>query len=290
MKTCAVTGLASMAFFFSGGSFSQTPVDIGSEEFGLTPRELRDHVERVEQLIAQCMREQGFQYIAVDYGTVREGMNADKILPGMSEDEFIQEYGLGISTLYTGEPPQLAIGYSPGKVGLGEQNIAIYANLPQAEKVAYNRALLGGDFGETFAVALEAENFSRTGGCTRAAVEQVFERGQLESSFYNPLDALIREDPRMKDALEEYADEMRDAGFPYTDPDEVEPDIRERLAALTNGGALRVEEMTPVQKAALEELQDFERRAALKDLELAEEVFEPVETEIEQELFARQLE
>ena len=31
----------------------------GTQEFGLTPRQLRDHIEKVEALIAKCMREEG---------------------------------------------------------------------------------------------------------------------------------------------------------------------------------------------------------------------------------------
>ena len=62
---------------------------LGTEEFGLSPRELVQAVEKSEELIARCMREQGFEYYAVDYNTVREGMAADKRLPGLSEEEFI---------------------------------------------------------------------------------------------------------------------------------------------------------------------------------------------------------
>ncbi len=72
------------------------------------------------------MREQGFEYVASDYRTVRRGMSADKILPGMSEEEFISKYGFGLSTFYTGEPPQLTTGYSPARVGLGEENVGIF--------------------------------------------------------------------------------------------------------------------------------------------------------------------
>ncbi|MFB3112100.1 MAG: hypothetical protein ACE10G_08710, partial [Gemmatimonadales bacterium] len=126
-------------------------------------------------------------------------------------------------------------------------------------------------------------------GCTREAIEQVFQPEQLKATYYNPKDALINKDPRMKAALRYYAREMRKAGFEYNHPDEVEPDIRERLAALTSGGTIRVEEMLPEQVAALKQLQDYERRVAVKNFELAEEVFDPVEEKIEKELFAREV-
>ena len=272
---------------FAGSASAQAPPGMGTEEFGLTRAQLVQSVEKVEALISKCMRDQGFEYVAADYNTVRKGMAADKNLPGLSEEEFIAKYGFGVSTLYTGRPPQLAEGYSPAKVGVGERNVQIYKNLSPADQVAYNRALFGGNIGETFAVGLETENFSRIGGCTRKAIEQVFEPEQLKATYYNPKDALVNKDPRMKAALRYYAREMRKAGYEYNHPDEVEPDIRERLAAITNGGTIPVEKMSPEQRAALKKLQDYERRVAAKNFQLQKEVFEPVEEKILEELFAR---
>ena len=124
----------------------------------MSPRELVQAIEKTEELIARCMREQGFQYVAVDYNTVREGMSADKRIPGLSEEEFISRHGFGISTLYTGLPPQLSTDYSPARIGLGERNVQIFRGLSPADQVAYNRALLGEDVTATLAVALEIED------------------------------------------------------------------------------------------------------------------------------------
>jgi hypothetical protein len=260
---------------------------LGTEEFGLTKRGLVQSVEKVEASIAQCMREQGFQYVAPDYRTVRRGMIADKTLPGMTEKQFINQYGFGLSTLYTGVPPQLAQGYSPAKIGLGRRNVEIYKSLSTADQAAYNRALLGEDHSATFAVSLEQENLSRTGGCTRAAIEKVFTPGQLNASYYNPKDALINKDPRMKAALQEYAKAMRAAGFDYDHPDDTETDIKQRLDAIVGSPPTPVASMSPDQLAALEELRDYERRVAVKTLEYEEKYFEPVEERIEKEMFAR---
>lgn len=287
MKNMIQAVMTAGAMLFSIGSASaQGP---GTEEFGLTTKQLVQNVEKVEALIAKCMREQGFEYVPADYITVRKGMAADKSMPGVSEEEFIGKYGFGVSTMYTGQPPQLAAGYNPGKEGLGERNIQIYKNLSPADQAAYNRALFGENTDATFAVGLETENFSRSSGCTRQAIEQVFEPEKLKASYYNPKDALINKDPRMKAALRKYAAEMRGDGFDYNHPDEVETDIRERLAALTSGGTILVEQMSPEQRAALEKLQDYERRVAAKNLKLQEELFDPVEEKIEKEMFARKL-
>lgn len=270
----------------AGTAGAQTALP-GSAEFGLTQRQLVQAVETVEAAIAQCMREQGFEYIAADYRTVREGMESLMSLPGMDEEEFIEEHGFGISTLYTGRPPQLVEGYSPGKVGLGDRNIQIYANLSPADQVAYNRALFGENTDATFAIALDTEDFSRTGGCTRKGIEQVFQPEQLTAAYYNPRDAIIKNDPRMRDVYRQYAEVMRDAGFDYTDPEEVEADIRERLYAITGGATVPLEQLSAEQLAALEDLQEYERRVSVLNFEFEEEYIEPIEEEIEAELFAR---
>ena len=267
------------------GGTAQTSLP-GAAEFGLTERELVQAVEKVEAAIAQCMREQGFEYIAADYQTVRGGMEAIMSLPGLSEEEFIDQHGFGISTLYTGQAPQLVDGYSPASVGLGERNIQIYLNLSPADRVAYNRALFGENTEASFAVGLDTEDFSRTGGCTRRGIEQAFEPDQLTSAYYNPRDTLIKNDPRMREAYRTYADEMRKAGFNYSDPEEVEADIRERLYAITGGATIPLEQLSPDQLAELKKLQEDERRVSVINFELEEELIEPLEEEIEAELFA----
>jgi hypothetical protein len=283
----AASALVALFVLAPGGASAQAPSGAGTEEFGLSKRELVQAIEKVEDLVSKCMREEGFQYFAADHNTVHAGMKSDKQLPGLSEQEFINKYGFGLATLYTGEPPQLTTGYSPARVGLGERNIQYFKGLSPADQVAYNRALLGENTNLTFAVAFEMENFSNTGGCTRKSVEQVFKPDQLSAAAYNPQDALINKDPRMKAVLLEYAREMKKAGFDYTHPDEVEPDIRARLAALTNGGTLLVSAMSADQRTALKRLQEYELAAASKSFKLQEELVKPVEERIQQEMFSR---
>lgn len=283
----AAASIVGVLLFAGGAGGAETRKGAGTEEFGLSQKELVESIEKVEGLISKCMREQGFAYMAVDYNTVRKGMAADKTLPGVSEEEFVSKYGLGVSTLYTGKPPQLAAGYSPGKVALGERNVENYRKLSATDQVAYNRALFGENTVATFAVGLETENFSLTGGCTRKAIEQVFPPEQVKSTFYNQKDALVNKDRRMKSALGYYAREMNKVGFKYNHPDEIEPDIRERLSALTSGGTILVENMSPSQRTALKNLQDYERRIAAKNFKLQKEVIEPVEERILEEMFAR---
>lgn len=262
----------------------------GSEEFGLTRKELVQAIEKAESLIAECMHKQGFEYVPNDYKTVHHGMVSDKSMPGMDEGEFVEQFGFGISTLYTGQPPQLNEGYSPGRIGLGERNIEIFKKLSPSDRAAYNRALLGNNVGATFAVSMEAENFSRCGGCTLEAVKKVFKSEQLRATYYNPKDALVNKDPRMKTALRKYSEKMRAAGFDYNHPDDVEADINKRFNAILGGTTLPIDKLSPEQQTALKKLQEYERRAAKANLKLQADIFDPVEERIEKEIYSRKVE
>lgn len=263
---------------------SGTPQDaaLGTEEFGMTKQQLVENIEAVEAKIAQCMRDAGFEYVAVDYDTARKGMTSDKSMPGVSDEQYIAQYGYGISTLYTGLPPQASDDNTPAKIGLGQQNVDIYNKLSDADKVAYTRTLLGQNTDATFAVTLELEDFSRTGGCTRKAVEQVFTEEQLKATYLNPLDARIEQDPRMLAAVAQYADCLRKDGFNYNHPDEIEIELKKRLDSITGGAP--VDTLSPDAKAALTELQGEEKAVAVASTKCAEEIIEPVHTQIEREL------
>jgi hypothetical protein len=264
-------------------STNQGPIP-GKEEFGMTRDELFTAIENVEAEISKCMREAGFEYIAVDYNTVRKGMNADKTLPGMSERRFVQEYGFGISTLYTGLAPQLSEQRTPAQIGLGEQNVQIYLNLSPADQVAYSHTLFGEHPDATFAVALETEDLSRTGGCTRQAIEKFFTPEQMNATYINPFDAMIDKDPRVVEANARFAECMRSAGFEYNHEKEVEPDIRKKLDAIT--GAAPLEALAPDALAQLNELQAYEVAAATATINCEERHLDPVVDRVEREFYA----
>jgi len=90
MTTAIAKSLATLVVLLAPSiGAAQAPPGLGTEEFGLSQRELVQAIERTEELIAKCMREQGFEYIAVDHATVRAGMSADKQMLGLSEAEFV---------------------------------------------------------------------------------------------------------------------------------------------------------------------------------------------------------
>ena len=263
---------------------SEAPLP-GTEEFGMTKEELVASIEAVEALIADCMSEAGFEYIPVDYLTVRKAMTSDKSAAGLSDEEYRATFGYGISTrLDVAEaPPQLAGPDTVVQIGLGEQNVEIFKNLSEADQDAYNHTLFGENTEATFAYTLEDEDFSETGGCTRAAIEQVFSPEELSASYYNPGDALIEQDPRVIEAVANWGDCMREEGFDYNNPEEVETHIEDRLEAILDGADPAT--LSADAQAALAELQGEERAIAVRDLECEEEFIEPVVQQVETELY-----
>ena len=274
----------------TGAASGQKKPEFGKEEFGLTGRQLALYIDKVERKIAELMRERGFKYVPIDVRTVRKGMSADKQWKDLSEEVFHNRYGFGVATLYTGQPPQLSDSYCPAREGLGPQNIKIFKGFSPADQVAYNRALFGKNTDASFAVGLETENFSRCGGCTLEAIKAVFPDEVLKADYYNPLDAYVNKHWLMKRVLREYQEEMRKAGFSYSHPDQVEPDIRARLDRITGGETIPVEKLSPGQKAALEQLKKYELDVAKIHYGLATNIFDPVEERIHKEYFSGKVE
>jgi hypothetical protein len=253
------------------GAGSQT---FGSEEFGLTFKQLVKKAEAVEDHIAKCMQQAGFDYVANDFDSIRRAMNADKSAPGLSESEYRRQYGFGISTQF--EKPIV-------KLGLGEENAATREGLPPAEQEAYDRTLLGEHTEEVFANALEAEDFSRTGGCTRKAVKREFTKKELSASYINPGDQKVDQDPRVKVALQKYAKCMSRAGFDYQTPDDAESDIQTQYDAIV--GTDDPQSLDAARATRLTDLQNAERAIAEASFRCETKYIEPVKEKVEKEIF-----
>ena len=257
----------------SGNTAGNTP-QFGSEEFGLTKDELAAKIDKVEALIGECMASAGFEYVPVDVDQVRAGMNADKSAPGLSDEEFVKQYGYGITTQFD----------KPGReIGLGKQNVQIYNGLGPSEQSAYDHTLFGDDKEATFAQTLEAEDFSTTGGCTRTAVEKSFTSAELSADYLNPADAAINQDPRMVKAIAKWSDCVRKDGFDYANPDAVEEDLHQRLDAVTQGAPPA--SLTGSSADALKQLQGEEVAIAGVATKCESDIIDPVSEKIETELF-----
>lgn len=250
----------------------------GDSEFGLPEAEVTKRVDAVESLIATCMTDAGFEYIPVDYATVRKAMDSNSKPSGLNGDEFRTQFGYGITTQFAGADSQAVM-------GIGEQNIRIRNGLSTADLAAYKRALYGENPSATFVVSLDDENFSQTGGCTRAAVEQVFSADELGAGFVNYQNAegaRVEQDPRVIAATKDWATCMRDAGYSFNNSDEIKTDLANRLDAITGGAA--PDTLAADAQAALTQLQGEELAIADADHQCNVQFVDPIKTQVEAEL------
>jgi hypothetical protein len=244
------------------------------EEFGLSLAELTRRVEDTEQLIATCMADAGFEYVALDFVTIKHAMDSDKSAPGLSDEDYVAQYGLGITTQF--DKPLVVFGAGP-------QNNAYLAGLAEPDQVAFRRALWGANLDWNHARALEEEDFSQTGGCTRSAADQQYKPNELTAAYINPADVLVEQDPRMIDALAKWSDCMAAEGYDYANPDQVESDLKERLDAILQG-------QDPATLAgpdldALHELQGYELAVAALLTSCEQQYIEPVQSTVEDEIY-----
>jgi hypothetical protein len=248
---------------------------VATEEFGLTEEQLVASIEEIEASIASCMSDAGFEYVPIDPTTMRDAMEQLGTAPGLTDAEYVEQYGYGITTL----PPTR-------EFGTGEENATIRDALAPADQVAYDRTLLGEDTQATFMLTLDAEDFSSTGGCTRTAVEATFSEDEISATYLNPLDSQVEQDSRMVAAREQWAECIREDGYDYPRQEAAERELEDRLQAITGGADPAT--LTGGAAEELEALQADERAIALVDLECSEEFLEDVEEEILRDLTGRE--
>ena len=250
----------------------------GDSEFGLSEAEVVVRVEAVEASIADCMTEAGFEYFPVDYETARIAMDSNSKPSNLTDGEYRDQFGYGITT-------DFAVGESQAVLGTGSRNLEIKAGLSTATLLAYERALYGEDSDATFIVGLDDENLSNTGGCTRIAVEANFSPEELGSnfvSFQNDESLRVDQDPRIVAAIVDWATCMREAGFSFANADEIETDLANRFDSIVQGEDPAT--LTGEAATSLSALQGEEVAIAAADQACEVAFVDAVKTEVELEL------
>jgi hypothetical protein len=251
----------------------------GIREFGLNDEEFAQHIEKSQALIASCMADAGCEYVPVNVQTVEAAQARVRQDPGLTRREYKERYGLAVTTRFDNPVRD---------TGLGPENLRIIASLPEASRVAYERTLWGRNTHADFVFALDEEDFSMTGGCTRKAVAQVFTPEQLKGTYVNPKDVLVDSDKRIVAARKAWSKCMRAAGYDYLeDQDEIIEDYEERLDKLVDGDDPRT--LTGTRAKALKALQQEEIAASLADLDCQLKHTDKVYDEVELEVYGRTL-
>ncbi len=186
----------------------------------------------MEDLVAECMAEQGFEYTPVDYSSLEIDLSAGLDLQ-VGSAEFAEQYGYGITT----DP------FTSGTDEITDPNEEYVAAMSDAERDAYLTALYGEAYtggpveaggeasdGEeadgdeagtddgTDGEALEDYDW-RAAGCTGRAQHEVIATGIEDDTFAALQDEMVQmmadaeADPRLAQANRDWSACMLGAGF-----------------------------------------------------------------------------
>lgn len=258
----AAAAIAALALGACGSDEAAAPkpvVDVedslGFDQAGIMARQ-----SRVEASIGDCMRREGFEYVPIDPIAQRAALVGSSRL---SDEDFINQFGYGISTLWGRGTAQ------------SDPNERLRLKLSPADRRAYDRALWGDSKGATFAAAVDTGDFENLGGCTLKATEAVFGGAQVLTELQGKLDQLeerMLQDQRMVRAIERWSACMASAGYRYEEPEAIDTDLfkrTERIVGPVPGqfatGPARGEKPQPYDKAELTRLQREEVAIARAD-------------------------
>ena len=266
------------------GSASETPepgpLDAYFEKmYGDTSQEDADAQQmRVEEIVAECMSEQGFEYTPVDYSSMTgASFEPEELEFEWGTKEFAEEFGYGATTDPYGGQEEVA---PPEDVEeFVDPNQEYVMAMSETEQAAYNAAMYGEQSMEPVDPEAEVEWNWETAGCQGRAQHEVYEGGNgMEDDEFTALQDDMNAmwessmaDPRLADANTEWASCMADAGYPGfsavgdgetsiydqvnalwetaypTDPAEAEGMTEEDYMAIQEGIEAQLAEITPVE-------------------------------------------
>ncbi|GIG39142.1 hypothetical protein [Cellulomonas phragmiteti] len=215
------TGPLSAFFEKVGGSYED-------EDYERQQRE-------IEEIIAACMAEQGFEYTPAE-PTGRGAVSSDDI-PEWDSKEYAEQYGYGATT-------------SEELYGSGDEwvdpNADYIASMSESEVAAFYEALYGAEpeIDETDPDAEYEYNWEE-GGCSGKATHEVYEQGQIwdDPAFAEMSEEMGREydnladEPALRESSTKWTACMADAGYDFASPDEAQQSIYDELNALYEAAA-----------------------------------------------------
>ena len=197
------------------------------------PEDFRQAELEIQQDIAECMAAEGFEYVPYVPNFDEIGFGGD-----ISQEEFIEEYGLGITRdlleqhNFEGDelPPEIA----------DDPNYAIREAMPEEEGMAYDAALHGEQPDLDFENMTEEEIdafFSdfQPGGCYNDSYEQAY-NNEASMDFYEEfgekIDAMYQAaqaDSRIADLEANWSECMAESGYDFQEENDAHIFILRRL-------------------------------------------------------------
>lgn len=206
--------------------FSTDPADQGAQQ-----QQFIEQERKVQSAIAQCMRDEGFEYTPVDPAAMMSFGGMDEDIPFDSK-EWAETYGLGMSFTVGGDAPE------PTEMPT-DPNAEYLESLSEAETSAYYKALHGDmpEFDPTEEPTEDSIGFE-LGGCEGEARKSTDNSTAFFNEFGDEMDELYQKaqaDPAFVAATEKWSTCMDDAGYDYDDQNAMYEDASERMTALFNG-------------------------------------------------------
>jgi hypothetical protein len=248
---------------------NEPPTEL-EDQLGFSETGIAERQSRVEGAIRDCMKAQGFEYVPVDPLAQQAALTGKA---RMSDEEFLKQFGYGISTLFGRGTEQ------------SDPNDRLRKSLSAADRAAYDRALFGESPGLTFREAVDDDRATELGGCTKQATGSVFGGTAVLATVQGKFDQLeerITQDQRMVRAVEEWSACMADKGYQYEEPEEIDTDMIKRFQAIVGvgveaGATKPPDPGTSYDRRALADLQSKEVATANADLECEKSRITPVE-------------
>lgn len=261
----ASTGESPLAPYLGGSSpLLEGAGNGGAPDAGSTKEAdaARSERRQIDELVAQCMRKEGFEYVPPR--DKAKSVQVDEAF-SLEPKEFAERYGYGITTISQKEGVK---GEDP--------NEKIKQELSAEARKAYERALYGESAEGTAPSGCFAEAHGEVKGkgsdSSAAASEESFD------SLFRDLEALrkrFNRDDRIVDATSEWSDCMADAGHGGLEKlDDGRKSVTDKISPSSGGGDGKV----------TDEIRSFERAIAVADYDCQEQHMAEIGSEVAHEL------
>lgn len=282
--------------------YSTDPADQAAEQQRFIEQE-----RQVQQAIADCMKQEGFEYVAQDPAAFMGSSAFDEDI-AFDSKEWAEKYGFGMSTAFGSE------GFGgPGITPPTDPNQAYTASLSEAERAAYEKALYGElpNLDPTSAATTAMASFEPS-GCDGDARRAADSSQAFYSEFGDEMQEIyegIQNDPAIVAAIEQWTACMAEAGYEYDTPEEMYQEASGKMEGFYGMGELGASVATvladgqamseaggsagitsleppPIDEEKLAEVQAWERKVAVANWDCSRDlnrVQQEVSAEREQE-------
>ncbi|WP_157607319.1 hypothetical protein [Sanguibacter suarezii] len=235
----------------------------------------------VENLVAECMATEGFEYTPQDYSSMQMASFDEEDWAARNTEEWVAKNGYGMSVGMETEEP------TDPDAEEGEEwvdpNADYVSSLSEGEMTAYYEALYGVQDTEMTEEDMEEYVYNwEEGGCQGYAQHEV--SGEMDAIYTDPrfediTEAMndfyttVQADPRVTELSSKWASCMADAGYTeFTTPDDAMMSINDAQNELYNWEGDFDEEYTGPSSEEIAELSELEIATALADFKCKQNV------------------